>query len=469
MVQKIFANIAQNEYIPMKVHFVAVGGAVMHNLALSLRKNNYNVSGSDDEIFEPAYSNLKNAGLLPENMGWFPEKITADIDAIVLGMHARGDNPELLKAKELGLKIYSFPAYVYEQTKNKKRVVIGGSHGKTSVTSMIMHVLNQSEKAFDYLVGSKIDGFELMVNFSNQSEVAVIEGDEYLSSALEPFPKFHVYKPHVAVLTGIAWDHINVFPTFENYVKQFEIFIDTIEPNGTLIYCEEDEHLCKLAANARKDIQLVPYKAVPYKIENEQTFLLHEQQEIPLSVFGKHNMMNLNAAWQVCKAVGINDNFFLNSIKNFKGAAKRLELVAENNSTVIFKDFAHSPSKLKATVDAVKEMYPERKVIACMELHTFSSLNKKFLSEYKGSMAKADIPVVFYNEHTITMKKLEHIDAAEVKNAFDDERVKIINDKAALLNFLYSQDYNHSVLLMMSSGNFEGLDWKALEKEILNY
>ncbi len=451
----------------MKVHFIAIGGAVMHNLALSLRKNNYNVSGSDDEIFEPAYSNLKNAGLLPESMGWFPEKITADTDAIVLGMHARGDNPELLKAKELGLKIYSFPAYVYEQTKNKKRVVIGGSHGKTSVTSMIMHVLNQSEKAFDYLVGSKIDGFELMVSFADQSEVAVIEGDEYLSSALEPFPKFHVYKPHVAVLTGIAWDHINVFPTFENYVKQFEIFIDTLEPNGTLIYCEEDEHLCKLAANARKDIQLVPYKAVPYKIENGQTFLLHEQQQIPLSVFGKHNMMNLNAAWQVCKAIGISDSFFLNSIKNFKGAAKRLELVAENISTVIFKDFAHSPSKLKATVDAVKEMYPERKVIACMELHTFSSLNKKFLSEYKGSMARADIPVVFYNEHTIAMKKLEQIDAAEVKNAFNDERVVIINDKEALLNFLYSQDYNNSVLLMMSSGNFEDLDWKALEKQVL--
>jgi UDP-N-acetylmuramate: L-alanyl-gamma-D-glutamyl-meso-diaminopimelate ligase len=451
----------------MKVHFIAIGGAVMHNLALSLRKNNYNVTGSDDEIFEPAYSNLKYAGLLPESMGWFPEKITADTDAIVLGMHARGDNPELLKAKELGLKIYSFPAYVYEQTKNKKRVVIGGSHGKTSVTSMIMHVLNQSEKAFDYLVGSKIDGFELMVSFADQSEVAVIEGDEYLSSALEPFPKFHVYKPHVAVLTGIAWDHINVFPTFENYVKQFEIFIDTIEPNGTLIYCEEDEHLCKLAANARKDIQLVPYKAVPYKIENEQTFLLHEQQQIPLSVFGKHNMMNLNAAWQVCKAIGISDSFFLNSIKNFKGAAKRLELVAENSSTVIFKDFAHSPSKLKATVDAVKEMYPERKVIACMELHTFSSLNKKFLSEYKGSMAKADIPIVFYNEHTITMKKLEQIDTAEVKTAFGDERIVIINDKEALLNFLSNQDYNNSVLLMMSSGNFEGLDWKALEKQVL--
>lgn len=451
----------------MKVHFIAIGGAVMHNLALSLRKNNYNVSGSDDEIFEPAYTNLKNANLLPESFGWFPEKITADTDAIVLGMHARSDNPELLRAKELGLKIYSFPAYVYEQTKNKKRVVIGGSHGKTSVTSMIMHVLNQSDKAFDYLVGSKIDGFELMVSFDDQSEVAIIEGDEYLSSALEPFPKFHVYKPHVAVLSGIAWDHINVFPTFENYVKQFEIFINTIEPNGTLIYCEEDEHLCKLAANARKDIQLVPYKAVPYQIENEQTFLLHEQQQIPLSVFGKHNMMNLNAAWQVCKAIGISDSFFLNSIKNFKGAAKRLELVAENSSTVIFKDFAHSPSKLKATVDAVKEMYPERKVIACMELHTFSSLNKKFLSEYKGCMAKADIPVVFYNEHTIAMKKLEHIDATEVKNAFDDERVVVINDKEALLNFLYNQDYKHSVLLMMSSGNFEGLDWKALEKQVL--
>jgi UDP-N-acetylmuramate: L-alanyl-gamma-D-glutamyl-meso-diaminopimelate ligase len=451
----------------MKVHFIAMGGAVMHNLALSLRKNNYNVSGSDDEIFEPAYTNLKKANLLPQAMGWFPEKISADIDAVILGMHARADNPELLKAKEFNLKIYSFPAYVYEQTKNKQRVVIGGSHGKTSVTSMIMHVLNDTQKPFDYLVGSKIDGFELMVSFADQSPVAVIEGDEYLSSALEPFPKFHVYKPHVAVLTGIAWDHINVFPTFENYVHQFEIFINTIEPNGTLIYCEEDEHLRKLATIARKDIQLVPYAAVPYKIENEKTVLLYNGNEYPLAIFGKHNMMNLNAAWQVCKAIGVEDDFFLKSIQQFKGAAKRLELVAENDSTVIYKDFAHSPSKLKATVDAVKEMYPKRKVIACMELHTFSSLNKKFLSEYKGSMEKADIPVVFYNTHTIEMKKLENISLEEVKTAFDEERLLIVNDKNVLADFLYNQDYNNAVLLMMSSGNFEGLDWKVLERNVL--
>ena len=452
----------------MKVHFIAMGGAVMHNLALSLRKNGYKVSGSDDEIFEPAYTNLKNANLLPERMGWFAEKITSDIDAVILGMHARADNPELIKAKELGLKIYSFPAYVYEQTKYKNRVVVGGSHGKTSVTSMIMHVFNYVKKPFDYLVGSKIDGFELMVSFTSKTDVAVIEGDEYLSSALERFPKFHTYKPHVAVLTGIAWDHINVFPTFENYVEQFGIFINTIEPKGTLIYSEDDAELKKLVTKARKDIQLIPYKAVPYVIENEKTYLLYNNNKYSLSIFGNHNMMNLHAAWHVCKKVGISDNDFIKAIQHFKGAAKRLELVAENDKTAIYKDFAHSPSKLKATVNAVKEMYPKRKVVACMELHTFSSLNKNFLSEYEHSMDKADIPVVFYNDHTIEMKKLEAITMKEVKDAFNNEKLLVVNSKNTLTEFLYNQNYSNAILLMMSSGNFEGLDWNLLKEKVFS-
>jgi len=451
----------------MKVHFIAIGGAVMHNLALSLRNNGYKVTGSDDEIFEPAYTNLKNANLLPESFGWYPEKITNDLDAVILGMHARADNPELIRAKELGLKIFSFPAYVYEQTKNKQRVVIGGSHGKTSVTSMVMHVLRECSKKYDYLVGSKIEGFDLMVNFSDANNVAVIEGDEYLSSALERFPKFHQYKPHVAVLTGIAWDHINVFPTFDNYVEQFEIFINTIEPNGVLIYCIEDEELRALAAKARKDIQLIPYKAVNYVIKNEQTYLQHEGKEYPLQIFGQHNMMNVNAAWLVCRQLGIDDKQFLKAIASFNGAAKRLELVVKTEHTVIYKDFAHSPSKLKATVKAVKEMYPSRKLVACMELHTFSSLSKNFLEQYNGCMNEADVPLVFFNKHTIELKKLPPVSNEEVKAAFNNELLTIINDKETLLNFLQQQSWHNSVLLMMTSGNFEGLDYEDLKKMVL--
>jgi UDP-N-acetylmuramate: L-alanyl-gamma-D-glutamyl-meso-diaminopimelate ligase len=451
----------------MKVHFIAIGGAVMHNLALSLRNNGYKVSGSDDEIFEPAYNNLKNANLLPEKFGWYPEKISADLDAVILGMHARADNPELIRAKELGLNIFSFPAYVYEQTKNKQRVVIGGSHGKTTVTSMIMHVLHECEMNFDYLVGAKIEGFDLMVNFSDENKVAVIEGDEYLSSALERFPKFHQYKPHVAVLTGIAWDHINVFPTFDNYIEQFEIFINTIEKGGVLIYCNEDEHLRALAVKARNDLQLISYKAAPYLIKDEVTFLQHNGKEYPLQIFGHHNMMNLNAAWHVCRQLGVDYESFLKAISSFTGAAKRLELIVKTKRAVIYKDFAHSPSKLKATVDAVKEMYPLRKMVACMELHTFSSLSKNFLEQYNGCMNRADVPVVFFNKHTVEMKKLPDITNEEVKKAFDNEQLTIINEKDELLNFLQQQKWENSVLLMMTSGNFDGLSYDDLKSMVL--
>ncbi len=451
----------------MKVHFIAIGGSVMHNLALSLRKKGYKVSGSDDEIFEPALSNLQNAGILPPTFGWFPEKITNELDAIVLGMHARNDNPELIRARNLGLKIFSFPAYVYEQTQHKRRLVVGGSHGKTSVTSMIMHVLQFHAKNFDFLVGSKIDGFDLMVNFENETEWAVIEGDEYLSSALEPIPKFHLYKPHVAILTGIAWDHINVFPTFENYVEQFEKFINTIEPNGALIYCEEDEHLRTLVSIARKDIRLLAYKAVDYSVKNETAFLIHNGKEYPLHFFGQHNMMNLKAAWLACSEMGITDDEFIGVITQFSGASKRLELIAQNDDTVIYRDFAHSPSKLKATVNAVKEQYPERKVVACMELHTYSSLSQQFLAQYKGSMDKADVPVVFYNHHALELKKLPPITIAEVQSGFDNEKLLVLNDKDVFEKFLLNNEWKNSVLLLMSSGNFDGLDLHKLKTNIL--
>jgi UDP-N-acetylmuramate: L-alanyl-gamma-D-glutamyl-meso-diaminopimelate ligase len=448
----------------MKVHFIAIGGAVMHNLAISLRNQGIKVTGSDDEIYEPAYTNLKNAGLLPAQLGWFPENITPDLDAVILGMHAKEDNIELIKARSLGLKIYSFPAYVFEQTKNKKRVVIAGSHGKTTITSMVMHVLRRCGRKFDYLVGSRVPDFELTVNFSAHHDLAVIEGDEYLSSALERYPKFHQYKPHIAVITGIAWDHINVFPTFENYLRQFEIFIGTIEKNGVLIYCNNDEPLKIIVSKARNDIRLLAYDAAAYTIKNNQTFIQYQNKQYPLQIFGKHNMYNLHAAWLVCRELNITDEAFLNAMQSFKGASKRLELMAKTDRLIIYRDFAHAPSKLKATIKAVREMYPGRKLVACMELHTFSSLNKQFLTQYRHSMNDADVPVVFLSHHAVEMKKLPPIHNEEIVAAFDDKRLQVVNDSAALLSFLEHQTLNDSVLLMMSSGNFGGLDWTKLNQ-----
>jgi UDP-N-acetylmuramate: L-alanyl-gamma-D-glutamyl-meso-diaminopimelate ligase len=448
----------------MKVHFIAIGGAVMHNLAISLRNQGIKVTGSDDEIYEPAYTNLKNADLLPAQLGWFPENITSDLDAVILGMHAKEDNIELIKARSLGLKIYSFPAYVFEQTKNKKRVVIAGSHGKTTITSMVMHVLRRCGRKFDYLVGSRVPDFELTVNFSAHHDLAVIEGDEYLSSALERYPKFHQYKPHIAVITGIAWDHINVFPTFENYLRQFEIFIGTIEKNGVLIYCNNDEPLKIIVSKARNDIRLLAYDAAAYTIKNNQTFIQYQNKQYPLQIFGKHNMYNLHAAWLVCRELNITDEAFLNAMQSFKGASKRLELMAKTDRLIIYRDFAHAPSKLKATIKAVREMYPGRKLVACMELHTFSSLNKQFLTQYRHSMNEADVPVVFLLHHAVEMKKLPPIHNEEIVAAFDDKRLQVVNDSAALLSFLEHQTLNDSVLLMMSSGNFGGLDWTKLNQ-----
>ncbi len=450
----------------MKIHFIAIGGSVMHNLALCLRNKHYNVSGSDDEIFEPAATRLGQQGLLPEKFGWFPEKIHSELNAVILGMHAKADNPELLRAKELGVPVFSFPAYVYEQLKNKKRIVVGGSHGKTSITAMMLHVLNSTDKKFDYLVGSKIDGFELMVKMTDEATVAVLEGDEYLSSALERLPKFHFYKPHIAILSGIAWDHVNVFPTFENYVEQFRKFIQTIEPGGVLIYNEEDEILKKLAGEANQSIKKVPYQTPDYEIRDSITYLKHNKREYPLVVFGKHNLLNLEAARLACHQIGIPGELFVKSIQTFSGAAKRLETIFKNESSALFKDFAHSPSKLKATINAVKEQFSERNLIACMELHTFSSLNQQFLEEYKNSMDEADLPVLFYSRHALEMKRLPDLSPEIVKQSFGNENLRVFTDKKELLDFLLSCDLKNSNLLMMSSGNFDGMDWEELKKVI---
>ncbi len=440
----------------------------MHNLAIAMYKKGFKVTGSDDEVFEPSRTRLANLGLLPKTMGWHPEKITDEIDAIILGMHARQDNPELLKAQELGLRIYSYPEYIYEQTKDKTRVVIGGSHGKTSITAMILHVLNECQKDSDYMVGALLAGFDTMVRLTKEAPIAVIEGDEYLSSPIDRRPKFHLYHPNIALLSGIAWDHINVFPTFDNYVEQFRIFIDLIRPNGSLIYCETDKEVKAIAEVARPDIKKLPYGIPEHFIADGTTYLKTDDGDIPLMVFGEHNLMNINGARIVCEELGVSDADFYKAISTFKGASNRLELLGKTADTAVYKDFAHSPSKLKATTTAVKAQFPNRELVACMELHTFSSLNEDFLFHYEGAMAKADIAYVYYNPKTIEHKKLKPITPEQVKAAFASENVEVFTDGPQLMERLTNTKWKGKNLLMMSSGNFDGVDVKEFAKTILN-
>ncbi|MBN2683196.1 MAG: peptidoglycan synthetase [Bacteroidales bacterium] len=450
----------------MQVHFIAVGGAAMHNLAIALHKMGYKVSGSDDEIFEPSKSRLKEQGILPAEFGWFPNKIHSQLDAVILGMHARADNPELIKAKELNLKIYSFPEYLYEQTKDKIRVVIGGSHGKTTITAMIMHVLRENKIDHDYMVGAQLEGFDTMVKISNAS-IAVFEGDEYLASPLDPRPKFHLYRPHIALLSGIAWDHINVFPTFEIYVDQFRQFINLIEKNGSLVYFSGDEILNKLAAEA-SGIKTISYHTPEFEIINGISSIIEGSEKIPLKVFGAHNLQNIIGAMQVCRQLGICDKDFYRAISSFPGAAKRLQLLNSNDSTSIFLDFAHSPSKLMATTKAVKEQFPHRELIACMELHTFSSLNSNFLEQYAGSMDAADRALVYYNPETLKHKRLPEITKNQVAGAFNNANIEVFDKSDDLISILKSISWENKNLLLMSSGNFSGLDFRRFAGELIN-
>ncbi len=450
----------------MNIHFIAIGGSAMHNLALALLSKGYNITGSDDEINEPSKSRLAEKNILPLNIGWFPEKINIKLDAVILGMHARADNPELLKAKELGIKVFSYPEYLYEATKNKLRVVIGGSHGKTSITSMILHVLHSLNRDVDFMVGAQLEGFDTMVKLTDTASIAIFEGDEYLSSPIDRRPKFHLYNPNIAVISGIAWDHINVFPTFENYIEQFEIFINKIEKNGTLIFCETDFEVNNISLKARSDIKLEPYNIPDYEILNGVTSILHNNEKYELQVFGEHNLLNLNAAKLVCRSLNVNEKDFYNAIQSFKGASKRLELVAKNSNTTIFKDFAHSPSKLKATTDAVKKQFTNRKLIACMELHTFSSLNKEFLQQYKGCMTLADKAFVYFNPHTIEHKKLENISEQEVFEAFESNNVTVFTNSKIMVEEIKKLNLQNTVVLMMSSGNFDGIDFKNFANEL---
>lgn len=448
----------------MNIHFIAVGGSAMHNLALELHKKGYQVTGSDDVIFEPSKSRLQHAGILPEAWGWFPEKITDHLDAVILGMHAREDNPELQRAKELGIKIFSYPEYLYEQTKDKKRVIVGGSHGKTTTTSMIMHVLKSCGIAFDYMAGALLEGFDTMVHLSDQSNIAVFEGDEYLSSPIDMRPKFHHYHPDIAILTGIAWDHMNVFPTFENYVEQFALFIEKITPNGSLIYFQPDENICEILQRANPSVKLLPYNTFPYSVKDGITYL---NDATPIQVFGQHNLQNISAAYLACKELGISEQSFLQGISTYKGAAKRLQKIAENDKTTIFLDFAHSPSKLHATIQAVRAQFPQRKLIACMELHTFSSLNADFLPQYRHSMDEADEAIVFFNPEVVKHKRLSPITIEDVKKGFDNKSIKVFTDNRDLLTLLTNEEYSNSVLLVMTSGNFSGINIQKLAEQLL--
>lgn len=452
----------------MNIHFIAIGGAVMHNLAIALHLKGYHISGSDDKIGNPSRDRLAKHGILPRQEGWFPKQITTNLDAVILGMHARPDNMELIEAQRLGIKIYSFPEYIYEQTRHKTRVVIAGSHGKTTTTSMVMHVLKYHHRDFDYLVGAQLDGFETMVRLTQKAEIIIIEGDEYLSSPIDRRPKFHLYKPHIALITGIAWDHINVFPTFEIYKKQFQTFIDLIEPTGSLVYFEGDKNLNELVNKTANKCKKISYLSHNKQITDNKTYLLTPTRKMPLHIFGEHNLQNLSGAMQVCRQLGISDNQFYDAISHFQGAARRLQKIAENQATTVFLDFAHSPSKLKATVQSVKSQFADRQLVACMELHTFSSLNADFTSHYQGSMQAADLAIVFYNPQEVARKNLNPLSEAYLKKSFGLENMEVFTDANLLKQRLLSINWKQKNLLMMSSGSFSNTNIKQLAETIIS-
>jgi UDP-N-acetylmuramate: L-alanyl-gamma-D-glutamyl-meso-diaminopimelate ligase len=451
----------------MNVHFIAIGGSAMHNLAIALSRKGADVTGSDDEIFEPSRTRLEKQGILPLSIGWDAKRISSELDAVIVGMHAREDNPELIKAKELNIPIYSYPEYLFEQSKNKTRVVIGGSHGKTTITSMLLHVVNELGMNVDYMVGAQLEGYDCMVKLTEDAPVMILEGDEYLSSPIDRRPKFHLYRPNVAIISGIAWDHINVFPTFDNYVDQFDIFCSLIEPNGTLIYNTEDEEVNKLGEKYATSLNAIPYKTPTYEVAENGTRLFFDDEIFNLKIFGGHNLQNLMGAMRLGEAIGIEPKQFFRAVQSFTGAGKRLQKVAEKGAFTMFKDFAHSPSKLKATTKAVKEQFAERHVVACMELHTFSSLKKAFLPHYKDAMKMADEAVVYFSPEVVKHKKLDPISKELVAEGFGGN-VVVMNETEEVLQFIRSKKWNNAVLLMMSSGNFDGINYEALGEELSN-
>ncbi len=438
----------------------------MHNLALALHDKGYTITGSDDVIYEPAKSRLQAQGLLPGDIGWFPVRVHPGLDGVILGMHAKSDNPELLRARELGLAIYSYPEFLYEQSKNKTRVVIGGSHGKTTITSMILHVLKYHQKEVDFMVGAQLEGFDRMVRLTENNDFIVLEGDEYLSSALDPRPKFHLYKPNIALLSGIAWDHINVFKTFEDYVEQFRTFIDSIVDEGSITYNAEDPEVQRLVEAAANPIRKLPYRTPEYSVEDGTTYLHTPEGPMPIAVFGKHNLSNLAGAKWICQHMGVDEDDFYEAIASFKGASKRLEKIAEGASCVVFKDFAHAPSKVAAATRAVKEQYPARTLVACLELHTYSSLNETFLKEYQGALDAADTALVFYSPDAVAIKQLAPISPQQIASAFQRKDLQVFTHPDAFREYLFDLPLEDTALLLMSSGNYGGLNLQALKERV---
>jgi len=452
----------------MNVHFIAIGGAAMHNLALALYNKGMKVTGSDDVVFEPSKSRLSASGLLPASFGWYPKKITKELDAVVLGMHAKKDNPELLKAQDLGLKIYSYPEFLYEQSKHKTRVVIGGSHGKTTITAMILHVLNYHDIEVDYMVGAQLDGFDVMVKLTDEADFIVLEGDEYLSSPIDRRPKFHLYQPNIALLSGIAWDHINVFPTFENYLEQFQVFVDSITVGGSISYNTEDKNVKNIVEQSENQIRKFPYHTPEHTIDSGVTYLDTEEGPLPLEVFGAHNLNNLAGSKWICQQMGVDEADFFEAISSFTGASKRLEKLASNTNCVVYKDFAHSPSKVKATTEAIKAQYPDRTLVACLELHTYSSLNAEFLKQYNGTLDAADQAVVFYSPHSVEIKKLEMVSKDQIELAFNLDNLLIYNNPEDFKQYITSLEYADKAVVLMSSGSYGGLNLDTIKELVIN-
>jgi UDP-N-acetylmuramate: L-alanyl-gamma-D-glutamyl-meso-diaminopimelate ligase len=450
----------------MRIHFIAVGGSAMHNLAIALHLKGDDVTGSDDHIFEPSKSRLNKHGLLPDDFGWDASRISDDLDFVILGMHAKVDNPELIESQNRNLKIVSYPEFIYEMSKNKTRVVIGGSHGKTSITAMVLHVLNQNGREVDFMVGAQLEGFETMVHLTDENDFILLEGDEYLSSPIDRRPKFHLYKPNVALLSGISWDHINVFPTKEIYLKQFELFLETMVSGGVLVYNKLDSQVNQISIDCKRPIRKLEYTMPDYYIDNGISFLRTDEGDLPLKIFGDHNLSNLSGAKLICQLMGVQEEEFNNSISSFKGADKRLESILVMKDRNVFKDFAHSPSKVIATVKALKNQYQNRKLIALLELYTFSSLNKKFIEEYKDSLKSADIAVLFYDPKAIKNKGLTEIDDKMIKKAFNDNKLIVFSNSGQLSDFLLSQSYMNANLLIMSSGNYASLDLDFITSQI---
>jgi UDP-N-acetylmuramate: L-alanyl-gamma-D-glutamyl-meso-diaminopimelate ligase len=440
-----------------KVHFIAIGGSAMHNLAIALHRKGYEVTGSDDEIFEPSKTRLKNESILPEQIGWHPEILDETYESVILGMHARIDNPELIRAQELGLKVYSYPEYLYEQSKDKIRIVIGGSHGKTTITSMILHVMKQAGIETDFMVGAQLEGFDVMVRLSESAKYMVIEGDEYLTSPIDRVPKFHKYHPHIAVISGIGWDHVNVFPTFDSYLEQFRIYVDTIEEGGCLIFDKNDIEAKKIADAAK--VPTYGYDIHQYQSDDENTYLIFDDKKIKVQIFGEHNMKNINAAYNVCKQLGITDEVFYNAISTFRGASRRLELMFGNKekNNLVFRDFAHAPSKVLATVKALREQYSERYLLVVFELHTYSSLSEVFINHYKHCLDNCDKAIVFYDPHAVAIKKLELMSDERIIEGFARTDIQVVHSKAELTNVLESLPKENVVGGFMSSGDFNGL------------